>query len=255
VSVVARDRTAFETWVRGFGPLEAGQSARLLCFPFAGGGASAFRSWEIPLSPRLQVCPVQLPGREDRIAEPAPTSVGELVDALLPMLGPVLREPFAFFGHSMGALIAYELARAIDDAHAVAPIQLFASAHRAPHLPDPQPHLHELAEHELVEELERLEGTLAAVFADRELRELALPLVRADLALCGNYRHVERERLRCPIFALGGLADPQIPVAELEAWVQHTSATFRLRLFSGGHFFIRDSAPEVWRTVLSQLDD
>jgi medium-chain acyl-[acyl-carrier-protein] hydrolase len=211
---------------------------RLFCFPYAGGGTAAFRGWGDALPKSVEVCPVQLPGREMRIKEAAMPSVFPLLDALAPAIGPFLDKPFALFGHSMGALVAFELARRIRRDHKLNPECLFVSARVAPDILLKGPPIHDLPEAELIQELIRLNGTDKNVLEHTELMRMVLPTLRADLALHEEYRYPAEPALECPMVAFGGLGDIDMKGEALEAWRSHTAGPFSVRMFSGDHFFI-----------------
>jgi medium-chain acyl-[acyl-carrier-protein] hydrolase len=226
---------------------------RLICLPHAGGGASLFRDWPAALEGRAEVCAVQLPGREGRLSEPPIAALGPLVDALHAGLRPWLGAPFALFGLSMGALLAYELAQRLQEEGGPGPCAVIVAAHRAPHLPDRRDPIGHLDDEAFVDELRRLDGTPPGVFDEPELRELLLGALRADVALCETYRHEARAPLRCPVAALGGRDDPQVDPGELLAWHEHTSERFTLTLFRGGHFPLGDASAALRAAVRTEL--
>jgi medium-chain acyl-[acyl-carrier-protein] hydrolase len=229
-------------------------SLRLFCFAHAGAGASAYRAWVAPLARAgVAVCPIQLPGRETRFGEPAHARLEPLLDALVPQLEPFLDRPFALFGHSMGALVAFGLARALRAAGGPLPVHLGVSGRIAPQLRDRRRRLHDLPDHELLAELRALGGIPAAALELGELLALTLPVLRADLALNESYRHVDGERLPLPITAFGGDADPKVDAEELRAWEHQTSARFRMRLLPGGHFFVNASLALLLPELLADL--
>src|SRR5260370_28895087 len=152
--------SSISSWISN---LNSQSTFRLFCFPYAGGGTSIFHTWKGMLPPDVTVCPIQLPGREKRLAEPPFTRISLLVRAMAHALRPFLNCPFAFFGHSMGALISFELARQLRRQKAPEPTYLFVSAQKAPQLPDLTPPLHQLAEADFVEHLHRLYGTPEAI--------------------------------------------------------------------------------------------
>ncbi len=209
---------------------------RLFCFPFAGGGASAFRMWVQRLPDVFEVCPVQLPGREGRLAEPPIHRMATLVPALAEGLRAHMDRPFAFFGHSMGAAMAFALAHHLESLGAPGPRHLFVSAGSAPSHHDGAP-LHRLADAELVEELRSLGGTPPEILADPEWLELLLPLMRADFELLETYCP-QGARVRCPISAFGGLHDGRVRRDRLEAWQSLTHGAFTLRMVPGEHFYL-----------------
>lgn len=228
---------------------------RLFCFPYAGGGASLFQSWSGLLPPEIEVCPVQLPGREARLSEQAFSRVSELLEALVPILLPHLDEPYAFFGHSMGALICFELTRMLQHrALARPPLRLIVSGRRAPHLPEHRPLTYHLPEEDFIAELRRLKGTPEAVLQDTELLHLLLPLLRADFALCETYAYIPASPLSCTISAIGGLQDSDVPREDVAAWSKQTMATtFRLRFFAGDHFFLHTEQAALLRVLTQDL--
>lgn len=233
-------------------PQPAGR-IRLFCFPYSGAGASIFVSWAGALPPGIELCAVQLPGRETRLAEPPERHLDTLVERILPALGPYLEGPFAFFGHSMGALLAFELARALRRSGGPLPALLVASGHRAPHLPDPHPPAHALPEPELLDELRRLNGTPPEVLEHPELRAILLPILRADFAVCETYAYRAEPPLACPITAFGGLEDGDVTRDELAAWREQTTAGFSLRMFPGDHFFCNTARPLVLHALAREL--
>ena len=212
----------------------------LFCFPYAGGGASVFRQWQANMPESIQICPVQLPGRENRITEPPFTRLSLLVDAMVKNLDSYFDLPFAFFGHSIGAKIAFELVRELRRKKGVQPVHLFVSGSRPPHIPEPRP-LHMLPEHEFVKEFRRFSGTPEAVMQSRDLMEMYLPILRADFSIDETYVYYEDNPLDCPISAFGGSEDNETNREELDAWRQHTLSSFTLQMFQGNHFFIKSS--------------
>ncbi len=227
---------------------------RLFCFPYAGGDASIFSRWSEALPSRVEVCPVQLPGRGARLSEPLFTSMARLVESLASALQPCLDKPFALFGHSTGALIAFELARQVRRSYGLCCTHLFASACGAPHLPaDRLGRIHDLPEAELVETLGGLNRDLEAVFAAPELRQLLLPIFRADFQLSETYSYAVDAPLPCGISALGGLQDPFVRQASLEAWREQTSARFKLHVLPGGHLFLNSDRQLLLASVAGDL--
>lgn len=213
---------------------------RLFIFPYAGGAASAFRTWPDHLSPDLEVCPVQLPGREKRIREPLFSNLLGLVKTLVPVLRPSMDIPFAFFGHSMGALIGFELARELRRQGLAGPAYLFVSGRGAPQIPDPEPPLHQLPDGEFIDGLRRYNGTPDAVLQHKELMEILLPILRADFTMSETYTYIPEPPLDCPIMAFGGLEEKLLQRDHVTAWEHQTTRTFHLHMFPGSHFFIHD---------------
>lgn len=211
-------------------------SPALLCFPHAGAGASSFRPWEGALR-EAHVCPVQLPGREDRFPEEPFRTVGPLVDAALDALAPALRGPFAVYGHSVGALVAYEFTRALRRAGGPRPVHLFVSGRVAPQLRNPGSALHELPEPEFLRFVHSMGGIPAHALRSRAFAELIVPLLRADISVNETYAHREEEPLDLPLTALAGHEDPRVPTDWVRPWAAHTKREFAFHVLPGGHFF------------------
>lgn len=226
---------------------------RLFCLPYAGGGAGIFRDWSAGLPADIDVCPIQLPGRETRILEPAFQHLDPLVAALAPALLPYLATPYALFGHSMGALTAFVLARQLWERYGSAPERLFVSGHRAPQLPDPDPPIHHLPEVQFIAELRRFKGTPEEILQHTELMQILLPRLRADLAAVETYAYVPGAPLPSPISAFGGVDDEDVTLTELEAWREQTAAEFRLCVFPGDHFFVHSSRAAIWAEIRKQI--
>ena len=222
---------------------------RLFCFPYAGAGASVFRPWAAKLHPTVEVYAVQLPGRERRIGEPSLTSLHALVAPLATALLPALNKPFAFFGHSMGALISFEVVRYLRQHHGILPEHLFVSGCRAPHIPIPHPLIHQLPDIEFSQALRRYGGTPEGVLQNSELMTLFRPILRADLAINETYAYRPESPLNCPISAFGGLQDEHVTLAHLSAWYVQTQNTFTLDLFPGGHFFLKNKLDQLLATI------
>ncbi|MGH2386887.1 MAG: thioesterase II family protein [Chloroflexota bacterium] len=230
-----------------------GARLRLYCFPYAGGSASVYRTWPEALPPSIEVCPVELPGHGTRFLEPLHTAVGPLARQIAAALAPGMDGEFALFGHSMGALIAFELAHMLRNDYGLSPMHLIVSAHRAPQISDPDPPISTLTEPEFWAKLRELNGTSSDVLEHAELLSAVQPLLRADFTLCDTYRYAPRPPLECPISAYGGLQDPEAGHDDLRAWREQTSAAFRLRMFEGDHFFPRTSFPILRDTLVDDL--
>ena len=234
-----------------------GARLRLICFPFAGGGAWAFNSWADQLPSDIQreteLWSVCLPGRESRRKEPLVTELPPLLEALTPMLTSLLTRPYAFFGHSMGALVSFELACGLRSEGVAGPVHMVVSGHRAPRLPDRQIQLHKLSDQEILTKVRSLGGTPEEVLQDPELMEMYLPLLRADFAVCESYTYEHREPLSCSITALGGTEDAQVSREELSAWSTHTRGSFSLHMFPGSHFFLQTAQNLVLQSLAQDL--
>jgi medium-chain acyl-[acyl-carrier-protein] hydrolase len=227
---------------------------RLFCFPHAGVGASVYRLWPKGFSDEVEVCAIQAPGREYRLREPPLASLPDLVAALLPAIEPLLDLPFAFFGHSLGAVFAVEVARALNERGNSRPGHLFVSARRPPHLPDPQAPLHALPDEDFVAEINRRYGGIPPeVLRERELMALLLPSLRADMTALETHRPPERPPLPVPISVFGGADDRITPREHLDAWRGETSGAFRVRVFPGGHFYLVDRRAELLADLAQTL--
>lgn len=225
---------------------------RLFCVPFAGGGASAYRTWADSLPPEIEVCPIQLPGRETRFNEPAFKHAKPLTEALATALSSWLTLPFAFFGHSLGALLSFELARELRRRGGPAPEHLFVSARRAPHLVNPDP-MHGLSDTQFIDRLRRMEGTPEAVLKEPELLQLFMPVLRADLSVNDTYVPGEEAPLDLPISAFGGTIDGRAAPAEIEAWREYTQREFSVVFFPGGHFYFKNDPEPLLRAMKPAL--
>jgi medium-chain acyl-[acyl-carrier-protein] hydrolase len=227
---------------------------RLFCFPYSGASASMYYSWVDILPASVEVYPVQLPGHGNRVSEIPYTSLPPLIDAVESALLPYLDKPFAFFGHSMGALVSFELARRLEKKHALLPVYLFVSGHNAPQIPDETEHIHALPEHELLDKLRMLNGTPEEVFQDPELRDLLIPVLRADFTVCETYNFKADQLLDCPICACGGLGDKYIDRYGLQAWSELTTGTFSLRLFPGDHFYLNNERMYLLQAIAQEIN-
>jgi medium-chain acyl-[acyl-carrier-protein] hydrolase len=228
--------------------------ARLFCFSSAGVGSSAYRLWPGALPVSLEVCPVQLPGRENRLRETPLANIAALVDALVPALLPHLDLPFAFFGHSMGAVLASEVARALAGAGASLPKHIIVSGRRPPHMPSAEPPFHALPDPEFVAEVNRRYGGIPAeVMQQKDLLALLLPCLRADITALETHLPVRRPPLPCPISAFGGADDRLTPREHLEAWRGETSEAFQVRVYPGDHFYLNPRRAQVLADVSATL--
>ncbi|MGW4059299.1 GNAT family N-acetyltransferase [Amycolatopsis sp. NPDC004747] len=226
-------------WLKPLAPSEPGLT-RVLCFPHSGGAAGAFRPLAAELRGALQVLGVQYPGRQDRHHEPVLTDLHELADRIAENL-PRSPEPCVFFGHSMGAILAYEVAQRLGDA---GPAALVASARPAPSVVEVTTS-HLLDDEGLAAHVVRLGGTAAAVLEHPEMRALLLPLIRGDYRASETYRPRGDGPLRCPIIAVGGTEDPVTSAADLQAWSVHTTGPFHLERLPGNHFYLSNHWPAI----------
>ena len=213
-----------------------------------------FRQWPSGLPAELEVCAVQLPGRGSRLREPAVVSIPALVDALLHALTPHLDVPFAFFGHSMGAVLAFEVAQALAKRGLPLPRHLIVSGRRAPQIPDSWPPLRHLPDTEFVAEINRRYGGIPSeILESPDVLELLLPCLRADVAALETHRPTSGSPLSCPISAFGGADDLQTPHAHLEGWGVETSSTFEVCIFPGGHFYLESQQVAVLARLSAML--
>lgn len=215
---------------------------RLVCFPYAGGGAGLFRGWPERMGPEVELWAAQLPGREARRNEPAESSVMVLARALAAALAVAAGPPWVFFGYSMGALLAFETTRELRRLGVPGPESLVVAACEAPHLERTKPHTYALPDAQFRRELARLAGTPPELLANDELMALMLPTLRADFAACQTYVGDVDQPLACPIVAIAGAADAEVVVAAMQPWQVHTAAAFSLHTVPGDHFFIHTEA-------------
>lgn len=226
---------------------------RLFCFPYAGGSALTYRHWAAQLPPSVETCLVQLPGRGSRLHETPSKQMKPLVEATARGLSVYFGKPFAFFGHSMGAIISFELARLLRREDGLEPIRLFVSGRGAPQVADSDPLTYTLPDPEFLAELRRLEGTPQEVLEHPELMQAMLPLLRADFEAIQTYSYQAEPPLNCPISAFGGLQDPSFSREDLGAWREQTTGSFSLRLFPGNHFFINIDQHLVLAAIAQEL--
>lgn len=225
---------------------------RLFCFPYAGGSESVFRDWQRHLPGFIEVCAVRLPGRGVRIKEPAFTVLDDLVQAAALGLVKHINRPFAVFGHSMGAIIAFELARQLRREYGLEPVHLFVSGRCSPQTVR-QDHAGDLPDSEFIDLLKMINGTTTEALGDPELMQLMLPVLRADFALGRSHTHRLEAPLASPITVFGGLEDPTITRACLEGWREHTRSEFRIRMLPGSHFFLNTEQPLLLMAIAREL--
>ncbi|MGX7674537.1 thioesterase II family protein [Plantactinospora sp. DSM 117369] len=215
-------------------------SVRMYCLPHAGGGASAYQGWTRTMPPFIEVCPVQLPGRENRFGEQPIDRLPELVDQIVAVISDTDQRPYVLFGHSLGAALSFETAVAMRDRCLRPPIHLVVSGFRGPRLRARRPRFSELPDHALIKAVARMGGLPPGAPLDDEYLTVMLPTLRTDLRIAEDY-HSDAVA-DCPITALGGLDDQEVLPAELDAWRDATTAGCRVHHLPGGHFFLRDSA-------------
>jgi len=212
----------------------------------------AFRSWSESLSRKIEICALQIPGRSARLHEPAFRQMEPLVEAVTKEMLGRLEKPFAFFGHSMGATLSFEVACRLRDEHGVEPQHLFVSGRRAPHRPCPPP-IYDLPEPQFIEKLRSLKGTPEEVLEHQEFLQMLIPMLRADFEVIETYKYSPRPALTCPITALGGLSDEKVGQEHLDAWRELTSGAFSMHMFAGDHFFINSAQKELLQTISNEI--
>ena len=241
-----------DRWIVRFRPVQRA-GLRLICFPYAGGGASIYRSWAENLSDDVEVCAIQLPGREDRLDEGLIRNFRDLMNALIQVIPGFIDVPTAFFGHSLGAIIGYELARRLYKENGWSPVYLFVSGRSAPHIFVPGSQIHLLPDDLFLDAIGKLEGTPEEILQHAKLRQLYLPILRADTCLSESYLYLLGNPLSCPISAFGGLEDDTVKRKALNAWRKLTQAGFRLRMLPGDHFFLRNSQQALLKAIADDL--
>lgn len=226
---------------------------RLFCFPYAGGSVAIFRDWQAGLPSAIEVCPVELPGRGSRPLETPFDALPDLCRALAADLLPRCDRPFSFFGHSVGALIAFEFARQLRREHGLLPASLFVAAHRAPRLLFSGRLARTLSDAEVLGRLSALGGTPLELLRQPELLRYRSEVLKADFTLSQTYAYHPEPPLACPIFAFGGMEDQEVTVDQLEPWRDETAGEFRLRRLPGQHFFLHSAQPLLLGILTHEL--
>jgi surfactin synthase thioesterase subunit len=239
-----------DAWFRRFRPASPG-AVRLFCLPHAGGSAPYFMPLARALAGEYDVVCVQYPGRQDRRQEPAVEDIGTLADLFLETFRAEPGTPPVLFGHSMGAVVAYELARRLER-EGTPPLGLIASGRRAPHLHREET-VHQRDDNGLVAEIQQLNGTDPGVLNDEELLRMILPSLRADYRAVETYRHQPGEPLRTPVSVLIGESDPRVTLDEARAWRELTGGAFAFRSFPGGHFYLNGQQAAVTRAIVESI--
>jgi medium-chain acyl-[acyl-carrier-protein] hydrolase len=250
--MIVTKKSAADEWLVCPRP-NPGARLRLFCFPYAGGKALTYKPWPEGLPAAVEVWAVRPPGVFGGPRRRPFTSLAPMVEEVAAVIRPSLDKPFAFFGHSMGALFGFELARLLRRSGGPSPVHLFASGRRAPQIPDTLPPTYNLPDAEFLEELRRLNGTPREVLEHPELLELMIPHLRADFEVVQTYVYAEGPPLDIPISAYGGLEDEEVSVEDLEGWREQTTAAFSLRMFPGDHFFIETARPLLLGRLSEEL--
>ena len=244
-SALRFERASQNLWLRRISP-SPHASVHLVCFPYAGAGASSYYPWVRILPSQIGLYAVQLPGREDRISERPVREVPIIINALIDALSDLAGVPFVFFGHSMGALLAFEVARELRNRALKQPAHLFVSGRQAPSTPFSGNPLYMLPDGAFLEEcVRRYQGIPQAILNEPELMSLLLPVLRADMEMIENYRHKPQAPLHIPITALYGREDRTLKILDVQAWAQETSDRFSYAELPGGHFFLQTARSQV----------
>lgn len=224
---------------------------RLYCFCYAGGSAANYANWQADLDPSIEICAIELPGRGTRFGEEPETSMSTLATTVAQVITTANHPSFAFFGHSLGALLAFEVARSLQQMDASVPQHIFVSGGSAPQHRRDNGNLHLLADDALIEELKNYNGTPHVVLEHRELMDLLLPMIRADFSLVANYTYRTAPLLSMPMTVLMGCDDDNGAGEHVEGWKKETTADCKIAWFEGDHFYIhpqRDAVLDCIRT-------
>jgi medium-chain acyl-[acyl-carrier-protein] hydrolase len=233
----------------------ANAANRLFCFPHAGVGPSVFRGWADELSSDTEVCLVQLPGREGRLREAPYSSIGALLPGLIYEMSGLLDRPFAFYGHSLGATIAFECALNIRKNFRREPVHIFVAASQAPQLPWKHLPMRALPEDEFLSEMAKRYGPLPAeVISDAEMRALVVPILRADISMIEKYVHLTESPLSCGLTVFGGVKDHMVQRHDLESWRELTTGRFHLQTLDGNHLFLKSHKDHLLQTIAGEMN-
>jgi len=227
---------------------------RLFCIPHAGGSAMIFRTWPQDLPDSVEVCAIELPGHGRRIREAPYSRMRTLVVALVEAMLPYLDRPYALFGHSFGALVCFEAARALKNHQGSSPAHLCISGAKAPQLVADGSFFHKQPDAVLIDEVRRLGGTPEAILENEEMASAMLPAIRADYEILETYAYSDAAPLSCPILGMVGAADPEIDRASLQAWAEHTTDGFKMEIFPGDHFYLDQSQARVLQILGMALE-
>lgn len=243
---------AQKVWIRRYHPAPQHADVSLVCLPHAGGSASYYRPLADALATVTDVLPVQYPGRQDRRAEPPVTSITQLADDVLAVLESLPQRRLVLFGHSMGACVAFEVARRIERRSSIELLGLIVSGRTAP------PRLRDrgirtMVDDGVIAEIRRLNGTDERLLLDEDAIQMIMPTIRSDYTAVETYRYVAGPRLRCPVSVLLGENDPEVTLAEAEEWRDHTDGAFTLRCFPGGHFYLAEQHARVAQALREDL--
>lgn len=228
---------------------------QLFCLPYAGGGALVYRHWIKAFVRNISAVPIQLPGRENRIKELVPHDIPELVDQIGRMLIGHLDRRFAIFGHSLGAIVGFELARWLRREYGILPVHIFVSGRAAPQLPRCESPTYGLPDEEFLSEVEKFNGTPNVVLSNTEMMKVLLPILRSDFRLAETYEYSNEPPLACPLTAYGGMNDRTVSLEDLNSWKAQTCSEFAAELFEGDHFFLKSKENELISRIHSTLSE
>ncbi|MEU6167578.1 thioesterase II family protein [Streptomyces tanashiensis] len=243
--------TREDLWVRRYHSAPD-SPMRLVCLPHAGGSSTFYFPVSKALSPAVEVLAVQYPGRQDRLAEPGIESLPELADRIFEALQPFTDRPLALFGHSMGAVLAHELALRMRDAGLPDPVRLFVSGRRAPSCRRDED-IRLRSDAGILDELKALHGTDESMLNDPDVLDMIMPAIRSDYRAVETYQLASDGLLSCPVTVLTGDDDPRVAPAEADLWREYTTGETDLHVFPGGHFFLADRAADVVSLVADRL--
>jgi medium-chain acyl-[acyl-carrier-protein] hydrolase len=229
---------------------------RLFCFPFAGGTAEIFHQWPEGLPRDVEMCAVQPPGRSTRLKEPPLTRISIIVEQLAQAMFPFLDKPFAFFGHSMGAMVLFDLAHHLKQNGGKLPVHIFVSGRRAPQVPSLHPHIHHLTNEECISIMRGYNAVPEEILENSQLMKLLMPVIKADFEAVEKWTYEEKPSLEIPIWAFAAVNDNLASRENMEVWNLHTCKAFKLFTFPGQHFFIQDppSQKAILQLVSTALD-
>lgn len=226
---------------------------KLYCFPYSGATASVYFPWAEILPSIIEINSIQLPGHGNRISETLITNLDEMVGKLLSSFQPGKNESYAFFGHSLGALLSFEFLRALRKEKYPMPKILFVSGHGGPQIPDLNPNIHTLPDVDFDQKLREINGMTKDVLENRELMELLKPILRADFEVCERYIYKQDPPFDFPIIAFGGLQDPYVSRGDLEGWQQQTSQKCSIRMFPGDHFYLHSARMMLLQVIAREI--
>ncbi len=245
--------TSLKKWI--VTPLPRPQAKlALYCLPFAGGSSNSFRSWASLLPPAVELRAVELPGHGTRLSEGLARRLTDLLAPLTEAVAESADKPFALFGHSMGALLGYELTLKLENETDRHPVHVFLSGHGAPTLPEREEPIHQLPKQRFIEKIRQYNGTPQEVLENHELMELMVPILRADFEVCETYRPQTVRKMRAPLTVLSGISDAGAPREDLEVWREFTEGAFNLRLFPGDHFYLLQHKVTLLQAILQDIN-